>query len=215
MRLVDLSHEIEHELTTHPGVPGPRITQHLTFEASRDRYAPGTEFSIGRIDLVSSTGTYLDTPAHRYPDGHDLCGLPLDRCADLPTVVVDGTGAIGADRVERVSVRGAAVLLRTGWDRYWGTPHYGDPSHPHLTESGATALVAAGAVLVGIDAVNIDASTTGERPAHTTLLGAGVLVVENLTGLAAVPRAGARFTAVPPRIRGLWSFPVRAFATLP
>jgi len=215
MRLIDLSHVIDHQMITYPGLPGPEIGEHMSFEASHDHYAAGTEFAIGRISMVANTGTYLDTPAHRFRDGHDLSALPLQRCADLPAVVIDNAGAIDADAFSDVALTGAAVLLRTGWDRHWGTERYGDPEHPHLTEAGAEVLVERRATLVGIDSVNIDDTTTGQRPAHTLLLAAGIPVVEHLTGLAELPDVGARFTAVPPAVRGLATFPVRAFATLP
>jgi kynurenine formamidase len=215
MRFVDLSHVIEHGMTTYPGLPGPVIDEHLSFEQSEAHYAPGTEFAIGRISMVANTGTYLDTPAHRYRDGHDLSGLSLERCAHLAAVVVDaGAGAIGPGVFDGLPVQGAAVLLRTGWDRHWRTERYGDPVHPHLTEAGAEQLVRAGAALVGIDSVNIDDTTGGKRPAHTVLLAAGVPVVEHLTRLDELPATGATFTAVPPAVRGLATFPVRAFAAL-
>lgn len=215
MRLIDLSHAVEDGMLTYPGLPGPEISPHLDFDSSHGHYASGTEFTIGRISMVGNTGTYLDTPAHRFRDGHDLHRLPLERCAMLPAVVLDGDGAVGPDRLGDLPVRGCAVLLRTGWDRHWGTARYGDPVHPHLTEAGARFLADGGAALVGIDSVNIDDTTTGERPAHTVLLGAGVPVVEHLTGLATLPATGATFTAVPPAVRGLATFPVRAFATCP
>lgn len=216
MPLIDLSHVIEHQMITYPGLPGPQIGAHLTFEASHEQYAEGTEFSIGRISMIGNTGTYLDTPVHRFRDGHDLSGLPLSRCAYLPAVVVDaGTGPIGPAAFDDIDVDGSAVLLRTGWDRYWGTEHYGDPAHPHLTRAGAQALVERRAALVGIDSVNIDDTSTGHRPAHTLLLGAGIPIVEHLTRLDTLPVTGASFTAVPPAIRGLATFPVRAFADVP
>ncbi|QUH01488.1 cyclase family protein [Saccharopolyspora erythraea] len=215
MRLVDLSHVIEPGMVTYPGLPGPEISRHLSFDDSRSHYSAGTEFTIGRISMVSNTGTYLDTPAHRFRDGDDLSRLPLERCAMLPAAVVDGgDSAIGPDAFEGVEVGGCAVLLRTGWDRHWGTDRYGAPEHPHLTEAGARYLVDRGAALVGIDSVNIDDTRTGDRPAHTVLLGADVPVVEHLTGLGALPATGARFTAVPPAVSGLATFPVRAFATI-
>ncbi len=215
MELVDLSHDIEPGMVTYPGLPGPEISSQVSFDDSRSHYAAGTEFSIGRISLVANTGTYLDTPAHRFRGGNDLSGLPLESCAMLPAAVVDGDGAIGTEVFDGIEVEGCAVLLRTGWDRHWGTDRYGDPEHPHLTGSGAQHLVDRGAVLVGIDSVNIDDTRTGERPAHTVLLSAEVPIVEHLKGLNAVPVTGARFTAVPPAVHGLATFPVRAFATLP
>jgi kynurenine formamidase len=201
-------------MTTYPGLPGPVIEDHLSFEASAGHYAEGTEFSIGRISMVANTGTYLDTPAHRFRDGHDLAGLALERCALLDVVVVDvGQAGCGPDSLPE-DVAGRAVLLRSGWDRHWGTERYGGPEHPHLTETGAQHLVDRGAVLVGIDSVNIDDTVGFARPAHSVLLAAGVPVVEHLTNLGELPATGARFTAVPPAIRGLATFPVRAFATL-
>ncbi len=202
-------------MITYPGLPGPEIGEHLSFEASHDHYTAGTEFAIGRIRMVGNTGTYLDTPAHRFRGGHDLSTLPLRHCADLPAVLIDAVGPIGAAAFSDVPVTGAAVLVRTGWDRHWGTDRYGDPGHPYLTEPGAEALVELGAMLVGIDSVNIDDTTTGDRPAHTRLLAAGIPIVEHLTGLADLPPTGARFTAVPPAVRGLATFPVRAFASVP
>jgi arylformamidase len=215
VHFVDLSHVIENKMTTNPGLPGPLIGEHLSFEASAARYAPGTEFTIGEITMVGNTGTYLDTPAHRFRDGYDLSGLLLERCALLPAAVFDGDGAIGPLPFADVELTGMAVLLRTGWDRHWRSAGYGDTDHPYLTEAGAQALVEKGAALVGIDSVNIDDTRTGHRPAHTILLAAGVPVVEHLTHLGDLPRTGAHFSAVPPAVRGLATFPVRAFATIP
>jgi len=216
MHLVDLSHVIEHGMITYPGLPGPVIDDHLSFEDSANHYAGDTEFAIGRITMVANTGTYLDTPAHRFRDGYDLSGLPLERCALLPAVVVDaGPGPIGADLFEGRQVKGTAVLLRTGWDQHWRTDRYGDPSHPHLTDAAAAFLVDAGAQLVGIDSVNIDDTAGGHRPAHTLLLAAEIPVVEHLTNLDRLPASGASFSAVPAAVRGLATFPVRSFACLP
>jgi kynurenine formamidase len=217
-RRVELSHVINAGMTTYPGLPGPEITPHLTREASRSHYAPGTEFAIDRISMVGNTGTYLDSPFHRYPDGTDLAGLPLDAIADLPTVVVrlagSGERGIGPHALAPFDVDGAAVLLHTGWDRHWGTDAYG-PSAPYLTAAGATALAERGARLVGIDSVNIDDADGTERPAHSILLAAGVLVLEHLTGLEQLPVTGARLHAAPPRVAGFGTFPVRAYAILP
>ncbi len=214
MTLIDLSHLVVHGTVTYPGLPGPEIGTHLSFEESRAHYAAGTEFSIGRISMVANTGTYLDTPAHRFRHGHDLADLPLARVADLPATVVAGSGAIGPEAVPDVPLAGHAVLFRTGWDVHWGTERYGSAEHPHLTGEAAAALVDADVALVGIDSVNIDDTRGGVRPVHTTLLAAAVPIVEHLTGLAALPRTGARFFAVPVKVAGLATFPVRAFAVL-
>ena len=217
-RLVELSHVIRAGMITYPGLPGPVITPHLTREASRDRYAPGTEFAIDQITLVGNTGTYLDAPYHRYADGADLSAIPLARTAELPAVVVRVTGAqspgIDVGQLAALDVRGAAVLLHTGDDARFGTPAYA--TRPRfLTRAGAAWLAARDAALVGIDAINIDDPADGERPAHTLLLAAGIPVVEHLTGLGQLPPAGALFTAAPLRIEGFGTIPVRAFARLP
>jgi kynurenine formamidase len=214
--LVDLSHAICAGMTTYPGLPGPEITPHLTRAESRSRYAPGVEFAIDRISMVGNTGTYLDSPFHRYEGGADLADLPLHAVADLPVVVLSCTKrGIGPDQLAGLDPQGAAVLLHTGWDRHWGTPAYGDPA-PYLTGAGATWLVERGVRLVGIDSVNIDDTHSGgERPAHSILLGAGVPVLEHLTNLAALPGRGAQLHAAPPRVRGFGTFPVRAYAVLP
>jgi len=215
--VVDLSHEIADGTITYPGLPGPVITDHLSRVDSRERYAPGYEFQIGHIDMVSNTGTYLDTPFHRFADGHDLAGLDLARVAGVGGVVVDATATkeAGADLLAGVDVAGRAVLVRTGWDLHWGTDAYGDGAHPFLGVDAAELLVAAGAAVVGIDSVNIDDTRGGTRPAHTTLLGADIPIVEHLTGLDRLPATGARFTATPQRVVGMGTLPVRAFARLP
>ena len=213
VHLVDLSHVVEHGTVTYPGLPAPVVSDHLSREESRRHYSPGTEFHIGRIQMVTNTGTYLDTPFHRYPDGMDLAQVPLASVAGLPAVVIDARGpAIGAEVFEAGDLEGRAVLVRTGWDRHWGTDAYGAGGHPHLTREAADHLVASGAALVGIDSLNIDGTSTGARPAHSGLLAAGTLIVEHLCRLDQLPPAGFEFFAVPVRVRGLGSFPVRAFA---
>lgn len=209
---IDLSHDITDGMVTYPGLPAPRLGTVLSREDSRGRYAPGIEFHIGSIELCTNTGTYLDTPAHRYPDGHDLTGLDLARCADLPAIVVRPSEIeIGSDSFPLDEVRGAAVLVQTGWDVHWGADRYYSNQHPYLNASAAAALVEGGAALVGIDSLNIDGTATGDRPVHSQLLAAGIPIVEHLTGLTAVPDRGARFFAVPPKVAGLGTFTVRAF----
>lgn len=202
-------------MTTYPGLPGPVISDYLTRDESRTRYAEGTEFQIGRIDMVGNTGTYLDTPFHRFADGFDLADLPLDRVAGVPGVCLPAAGErVTAAYISDGDVTGHAVLFSTGWDRHWGTDRYGAEDHPALTAEAAEALVQGGAALVGIDSVNIDDTRGGTRPVHTTLLQAGIPVVEHLTGLDALVGLSFRFYAVPAPVRGLGTFPVRAFAVL-
>ena len=217
-RLVELSHVIRAGMVTYPGLPGPQITPYLTRQASRAHYAPGTEFAIDRLTLVGNTGTYLDAPYHRYGDGADLAGIPLARTADLPALVVRVTGAqqpgIDVGALAAFDVTGMAVLLHTGDDARFGSPAYAENQH-FLTRAGAAWLAGNDAALVGIDALNIDDTADGERPAHTLLLAAGIPVVEHLTGLEQLPPTGAWFTAVPLRVEKLGTIPVRAFARLP
>lgn len=213
MQLLDLSHVVEHGMITYPGLPGPVISDHMTFEDSRAHYAAGTEFHIGRIEMVGNTGTYLDTPAHRWQGGADLSTMPLDRLAGLPGVVIRSKGPeLTPDLITNTAISGAAVLFNTGWDRHWRTDAYGSPDHPFVGTALADALVTADAALVGIDAVNIDSTMGGDRPAHSLLLGAGIPVVEHLTRLDLLPDDGFEFFAVPAKVCGLATFPVRAFA---
>jgi len=217
--LIELSHVIRAGMETYPGFPGPEITPFLTHETSTGRYAPGTSFAIGRISLIGNTGTYVDSPAHRYAEGADLSGLPLDKLADLPGLVVriaDGATAIDRDLLlaDGRSVAGHAVLVHTGWDRHFGTAAYGAGGHPYLTGDAVDWLVTQGAALVGIDSVNIDDTSGGVRPAHSGLLAAGIPIVEHLTGLGALPLTGFRFHAAPPMVAGMTSFPVRAYAVV-
>ncbi len=215
--LIDLSHVIESGMITYKGLPAPLICDHLSREQSRHVYAEGTEFQIGRIDMVANTGTYLDTPYHRYADGVDLAGVGLERLAGIPGVVVRVSGAteraIDWMTFAATELRGRAVLVHTGWDRHWRTDRYFE-GHPHLTRRAAEYLRDHGAALVGIDSFNIDSTDDGTRPVHTVLLGAGIPIVEHMTGLGALPIDGFHFWAVPPKILGMGTFPVRAHARL-
>jgi arylformamidase len=206
MRFIDLSHTIESGMVTYPGLPEPQIRDWLSREASRERYGGQAEFQIGRIDMIANTGTYLDTPFHRFPDGGDLADLPLTSVANLPGVVSDGRN------LDELDVRGRAVLIHTGWSQHWRTETYGDASHPYVSRDAAELLARKGAALVGIDCVNIDAASDLSRPAHTTLLRAGIPIVEHLTNLDALAGTELTFFAVPVKVRGMGTFPVRAFA---
>ena len=214
--IIDLSHRITDGLITYPGLPGPVISDHLGREASRALYAPGYEFQIGRIEMVSNTGTYLDTPFHRFADGHDLAGLDLARVSNVPGLLVESCDELEAagSLLDGVDVGGRAVLFHTGWDRHWGTDAYGNPAHPYLGADVVERLVVGGAAVVGIDSVNIDDTRTGARPVHTALLGAGIPIVEHLRGLDRLRGATFTFSAVPPAVVGMGTFPVRALATI-
>jgi kynurenine formamidase len=212
--LVDLSHNIRNGLVTYKGLPAPIICDYLSREESRSRYAPGTEFQIGKIEMVSNTGTYLDSPFHRFEGGADLAALRLESLVNLDGIVIrvsSETLAVGAEYFQNKEIRGRAVLVHTGWDKHWNTPAYYD-NHPFLTAEAADYLAKAGARLVGIDSHNIDDTRGNTRPVHTTLLGAGILIVEHLTRLELLPDEGFRFSAIPPKFEGVGTFPVRAFA---
>ena len=218
-RLIDLSHAVEDGMITYKGLPAPVISDFLSRERSRANYAEGTEFHIGRIEMVANTGTYLDTPSHRFADGDDLSGLALESVAELDAVLIDVSGRQGARRIARAtsarpSLRGKAVLVHTGWDAYWRTDRYHE-GHPFLTEDAAVLLRDSGARLVGIDSFNIDDTADKRRPVHTILLRAGIPIVEHLRGLGELPASGFRFSAVPVKVMGMGTFPVRAYASLP
>lgn len=216
-KLVDLSHTIEHGLVTYKGLPAPIICDYLSREDSRKQYAEGTEFQIGKIEMVANTGTYIDCPFHRYEHGKDLADVEVDRLADLDGIVIRADHAqgyaIGAEAFTGKELRGRAVLVHTGWDAYWKSDHYFE-HHPHLTEDAARYLVECGVKLVGIDSVNIDDTRGGERPVHTQLLGAEVLIVEHLCNLDQLPDEAFTFSALPPKFKGVGTFPVRALAKL-
>jgi arylformamidase len=217
LRRADLSHVIEDGMITVPGLPAPRIrAQSVSATLPPGRYAPGVSFAIGEITMCGNTSTYLDSPSHLLPDGDDLAALSLDRLTDLDAVVVDLTGAavraISASHFLPYELAGQAVLIRTGWDSRWGSEEY-HTGYPYLTGAAARHLAAAGVVLVGTDAPNVDDTDDPERPAHAVLLAAGVGVCEHLTGLDVLPGSGFRFSAVPPKVAGFGTFPVRAYAT--
>jgi arylformamidase len=213
-RLIDLSHTIEAGMTTYPGLPGPIICDYLSREASRQRYAEGVEFHIGKIEMVANTGTYLDSPFHRYQDGKDLSELSLDCLADLEALVVrvppGGDRAISVEHFRKLPLEHKAVLVHTGWDRHWRTDRYLS-GHPHLTGAAAACLVDAGVKLVGIDSLNIDDTEDLTRPVHSILLGRGVPIVEHMCNLGELPERGSRFFAVPAKVAGFGTWPVRAF----
>jgi len=215
--LIDLSHVIEHDMITFKGLPGPHICDYWTREASAAKYDDGSSFQIGRIDMVANTGTYVDSPFHRYAEGKDLSELRLESLADLDGLVVrqpyEQGLAIDVAAFDGLEVRGKAVLVHTGWDRHWRTETY-FTKHPFLTAAAAEWLVAGGAAFVGIDSHNIDDTAQRSRPVHTTLLGANIPIGEHLTNLGALPDHGFRFSAVPPKIKGMGTFPVRAWARI-
>lgn len=218
MKHIDLSHTISHGMVTFKGLPGPLICDYLSREASRENYTGETEFQIGRIDMVSNTGTYVDCPFHRYADGKDLSDTGLERLVDLPAIVVRvpyrGRIEVGVQDFANLDVRNKAVLVHTGWDEHWGTERYFD-NHPFLSGDAAVLLRDHGAVLVGIDSHNIDDTRSrNDRPVHSILLADEILIVEHLRGLEQLPDAPFQFSAVPPKIRGMGTFPVRAFASL-
>ena len=213
--LIDLSHTIEHGLITYKGLPAPVICDFLSREQSREHYALGTEFQIGKIEMVANTGTYLDSPFHRYEDGKDLSQLSLNSLADLEGMVIRKSDAqdraITHTAFGGIDVKGKAVLLHTGWDAQWQTNKYFE-GHPFLTKDAAQFLADRGAALVGIDSYNIDDTADLSRPAHTILLSAGIPIVEHMCKLNLLPAAGFKFFAVPVKVRGFGTFPVRAFA---
>jgi len=213
-KLIDLSHAIVAGMTTYKGLPGPHICDYLSRAESAAHYDDGSTFQIGRIDMVANTGTYLDAPFHRFAEGDDLAALDLERLAGLDGICVRSDG-LEADTslFDGLDVAGKAVLVRTGWDRHWRTEAY-QHDHPFLTEGAARLLVERGARLVGIDSHNIDDTRARARPVHTILLGAGVLICEHMTRLDELPEQGFTFCAVPPKVSGMGTFPVRAFASL-
>ncbi len=215
VELVDLSHTIESGMITYKGLPAPVICDFLSREDSRKNYDCGHEFHIGRINLVANTGTYLDSPFHRYADGKDLSELPLPSLCQLETLVVRQPHAlglaVGVERFRGLELRGKAVLVHTGWDEHWRTDRYFE-NHPFLTAEAAQFLADAKVSLVGIDSHNIDDTRTRVRPVHTILLGAEIPICEHFCNLGRVPDTGAQFSAVPPKVKAFGTFPVRAYA---
>jgi kynurenine formamidase len=212
--LIDLSHTIEDGMVTYKGLPAPVICDYLSRENSKQFYEPGTEFQIGKIEMVSNTGTYVDCPFHRYPEGDDLSQVDVTRFANLDGVLVKADFqkgmAVGKEFFENLHVNGKAVLVHTNWSRHWRTDAYFE-NHSFVTEEAALYLRDRGAVLVGIDSHNIDDTRTRRRPVHSILLGAGILIVEHMCNLDKIPAGPFRFNAVPPKFKGVGTFPVRAY----
>lgn len=216
-RFIDVSHTVEHGMITYKGLPAPLICDYLSREASREHYAPGTEFHIGKIEMVANTGTYIDAPFHRFAAGKDLAELPLSSLAGLEGLVIrvdpSQGRAINASVFQGKDLVGKAVLVQTGWSAHWRTDQYFE-GHPFLTAEAAQYLQAEGAALVGIDSLNIDDTADGRRPVHTILLGSEIPVVEHLTNLGQLPEQGFSFFAVPVKVKAFGSFPVRAFGSV-
>jgi len=213
MELIDLSHAIEHGMITYKGLPAPLICDYLSREDSKKNYAPGTEFQIGKIEMVTNTGTYLDCPFHRYADGKDLSQIQLENIAELKAILIDAENyqSIGKIFFEGKDLAGKAVLVHTGWSKHWRTDAYFE-NHPFLTAEAADYLVSQQVKLVGIDSHNIDDTRTNSRPVHSALLGHEILIVEHMTNLHQLNGKRFIFNAVPPKVAGAGTFPVRAFA---
>jgi kynurenine formamidase len=213
-KLIDVSHTVTDGLVTYKGLPAPVICDYLSREASREHYSGGTEFHIGKIEMVANTGTYVDAPFHRYADGKDLSELPLSSLANLDCVVIrvpQGYGrSLHPDLLQNKNLQGKAVLFDTDWSQHWHTEQY-FAGHSFLTGETAVTLQQSGAVLVGIDSLNIDDTDDGTRPVHSTLLHHEIPIVEHLTGLHALPDDNFRFFAVPVKVKAFGTFPVRAF----
>ena len=215
-QFIDLSHVIEDGMITYTGLPGPVISDHMSREDSESHYSVGTTFQIGKIEMIANTGTYIDAPFHRYEEGQDLSELKMASIANLDGTVfraVQGMRSIDKDVFDSHNVKGKAVLIHTGWDRHWRTDAYFE-NHPFLTRKATEYLESSGAALVGIDSLNIDDTADGSRPAHSILLKAKIPIVEHMCHLDVLPAEGFKFFAVPAPVKGLGSFPVRAFALI-
>lgn len=215
-RLIDLSHTVEDGMITYKGLPAPIVCDYWTREHSRQFYAEGTEFQIGKIEMIANTGTYLDSPFHRYAHGKDLSELPLTSLADLDGIVIRvpaSVRAIDRSAFAGLDLRGKAILVHTGWSRHWRTDQYFE-GHTFLTRDAAQFLADSGAAIVGIDSYNIDDTADKTRPAHTILLGADVPIVEHMTGLDLLPDTGFKYYAVPVKVKGMGTFPVRVLAVV-
>ncbi len=214
--LIDLSHTVENGMITYKGFPAPIICDYLSRAESRSHYSGGTEFYIGKIEMIANTGTYVDSPFHRFADGIDLSELPLTSLADLEGIVIRAQNfgrSISAKAFSGIEVKGKAVLIHTDWARHWGTDQYFE-NHVFLTEDAAEFLTEKGAAFVGVDTYNIDDTTDGLRPVHTTLLGNRIPICEHMCELDALPEKGFRFHAVPVKVKAMGTFPVRAYAVL-
>jgi kynurenine formamidase len=208
----DLSHTIFNGLVTYKGLPAPVVCDYLSREDSKKFYVEGTQFQIGKIEMVANTGTYIDCPFHRYEDGEDLSEVSLESFVDIDGVYVEARGVneVGPQHFHNLDVKGKAVLICTGWAKHWNTPSYFE-NHPFVTAQAAEYLRDHGARLVGIDSHNIDDTRTRSRPVHSTLLRADILIVEHLCNLESLPPGDFLFSAVPPKFKGVGTFPVRAF----
>lgn len=216
--LIDLSHSIENGLITYKGLPAPIICDYLSREESKKYYEDGTQFQIGKIEMVTNTGTYIDCPFHRFENGKDLSEIQLESFVNLDAIVISvpysTTTKITENHFKNYDVKNRAVLVHTGWDEHWNTEQYYE-NNPYLTQEAAIYLRDNGVKLVGIDSHNIDDTSGKSRPVHTILLEAEILIVEHLCKLHLLPRERFTFSAVPPKFKGVGTFPVRAFATIP
>jgi arylformamidase len=202
-------------MLTYKGLPPVHICDYLSRQASVPLYEEGTTFQIGRIDMVANTGTYMDCPFHRYEKGRDLSEIQLNEIVNIPGVLIDASGqqVMDVSSFSSIEVRGKAILVFTNWAKHFNTPVYYS-GHPYLTEAAAVFLRDEGALLVGIDSHNIDDTSGNRRPVHSILLGADIFIVEHMTNLNSLMGKSFLFSAVPPKIKGMGTFPVRAFAAI-
>ena len=212
---IDLSHTIFDGLVTYKGLPAPVICDYLSREDSKKFYEKGTQFQIGKIELVANTGTYIDCPFHRYENGKDLSEVELKNFVDLNaiTINVKDITEIGIKYFKGKDVTEKAVLVFTDWAKYWDTEKYFE-NHPYITKEAAEYLKDQKVILVGIDSHNIDDTKGKSRPVHSILLGSEILIVEHMCNLDKLPESGYTFSAVPPKFKGVGTFPVRAFAKI-
>lgn len=213
-KLIELSHTIEEGLITYKGIPAPLICDFLSRKDSESHYADGVSFCINQIDMPANTGTYIDSPFHRYENGKDLSQLDLNCVTELEGVIVrTNDHAIDATHFQNLDLTGKAVLIQTGWSRHWKTDAYFE-NHPFLTKDAAEYLKQQGVALAGIDSLNIDDIEDLERPVHSILLAAEIPIVEHLCNLESLPISGFRFNSAPVKIKGFGTFPVRAYAVV-
>ena len=207
MQPIDLTHPLAPGMPVYPGTEPPEFVRACTIAANG--------FAETRLNLYSHTGTHMDAPAHILADGLPLDAMPVSRFIG-PACVLDLTACagqtVGVDtiRAQRARLAGCEfVLLRTGWGRFWGQPGYFG-GYPILAVAAAAWLADLGLKGVGIDAISFDAVESRDLPVHRILLGRGLVLIENLANIEALPTTGFQLAAFPLKLRDADGSPVRA-----
>ncbi len=210
MRVIDLTHTLNSDISVYPGSEKPKFTEVLTIEKN------GAAEKL--IEVYTHSGTHMDAPAHMCENGKTLDQFnPSDFLGKA--LIIDVTHLEDRIGFEDILPFGPwlsdvkFVFFRTGWSKYWGTDKY-LKGYPVLTKKAANWLCEQRVRGVGVDTLSVDALDTDEYPVHKILLGCDMFIIENLTGLEVLPEKHIEVACLPMKIEKSDGAPARVIALL-